>query len=218
MKLFGSSFSPFVRKVLAYAAERGIDLEMIQTTLNTTDPDFLRASPLRKMPALTDGDFAISDSTAILTYLEGKFPENALTPSDPADRARAVWFEELADTVMSTVVFKCFFNRVVAPYFLKVEGNETLAIEGESVDLPKILDYLESVVPAPGEFLVGGKLSIADIAVASMFVNYDHAQCAVDKAQYPRTYGWVASMHGRSSFAKYIASESRIIEGLRAAA
>lgn len=218
MKLFGSSFSPFVRKVLVYAAERGIELELVQTTLDTTDPDFLRASPLRKMPALTDGDFAISDSTAILTYLEGKFPDGALTPVDPANRARAVWFEELADTVMSAVVFKCFFNRVVAPYFLKTQGNEALAIEGESVDLPKILDYLESVAPAAGVFLVGGKLSVADIAVASMFVNYDHARCAVDKAQYPKTYAWVESMHARPSFAKHIAKESRIIDGLRAAA
>ena len=70
MILYGSSFSPFVRKVLAYAAERGIEMELVQTRLDSADPEFLRASPFRKMPAFTDGDFAISDSTAIITYLE----------------------------------------------------------------------------------------------------------------------------------------------------
>lgn len=218
MKLYGSSFSPFVRKTLAYAAERGLEIELVQTRLDNVDPEFLRASPFRKMPGFTDGDFAISDSTAIITYLEGKYPDGAMTPSDPADHARAVWFEEMADTVMSPVVFKCFFNRIVAPFFLKQPGNEELAVEGESVDLPKVLDYLETVVPAPGGYLVGGKLSVADISVASFFVNYEHAQCAVDRKKYPKTYAWVAEMHKRPSFAATIASESKIIAGMRAAA
>ena len=218
MKLFGSSFSPFVRKVLAYSHERGIELEVVQTGLGNTDPEFRRASPFGKMPALTDGDFGISDSTAIITYLEGKFPDGAMTPADPAERARAVWYEEFADTIMSGVTAKCFFNRVVAPFFLKMEGNEALAIEGESVDLPKVLDYLEGVAPAPGKFFVGEKLSVADLAIATMFVNYDHALCAVDKSKYPNIYGWVAVMHSRPSFARYIESESAVIERFRSAA
>lgn len=217
MKLYGSSFSPFVRKVLAYISERGLDVELVQTTLSNADLEFLRASPFGKMPGFTDGDFAISDSTAIITYLEGKFPDGSMTPASPQDRARVVWYEEMADTMMSVVTFKCFFNRVVAPFFLRQPGNEALAIEGESVDLPKILDYLETVVPAAGDFFVGGKLSVADLSIASMFVNYEHALCAVDKTQYPKTYAWVAAMHARPSFAPYIESESKVLTGIRAA-
>lgn len=149
MILFGSHFSPFVRKVLVYAAEKGIELEVRNIGLGSDDPDFKAASPLGKMPGFQDGDFRISDSTAIITYLEAKQPTPSLTPASPEDRARAVWFEEFADTVMSMVVFKCFFNRIVAPIFLKQEGNEALAVEGETKDLPPLLDYLESVVPMP---------------------------------------------------------------------
>lgn len=218
MKLYGSSFSPFVRKVLAYVAERGLEVELVQTALNNDDPEFRRASPFGKMPAFVDGDFAISDSTAIITYLESKYPDGAMTPTDPADASRAIWYEEMADTLMSGIVFKCFFNRVVAPFFLRQEGNEALAVEGETVDLPKILDYLESVAPAPGGFLVGGRLSVADLAIASMMVNYEHAMCAVDKGQYPKIYAWADAMHKRPSFASYIASESKILERIRTAA
>lgn len=218
MKLYGSSFSPFVRKVLVYAAERGIEMEVVQNRLGDPDPEFRRASPLGKMPGFTDGDFAISDSTAIITYLEGKYPEGAMTPADPADHARVIWYEEVADTVLSGVVFKCFFNRVVAPFFMQQPGNEELAIEGETIDLPRILDYLETIAPAPGAFLVGDKLSVADISVASMFVNFEHAQCAVDKAEYSKIYAWVAEIHQRPSFAQYVESESRTIARIRAAA
>lgn len=211
MILFGSSFSPFVRKVMVACAEKGLEYEMRNIGLGSPDPEFKAASPFGKMPGFADGDFRISDSTAILAYLEAKHPAPALTPASPEDKARVVWFEEFADTIMSTVVFKCFFNRVVAPLFMKQEGDEALAVEGETQDLPKLLDYLETVVPDAGQFLVGGTLSVADISVATMFVNYDHARCAVDKSLYSRTYAWVDSMHARPSFAGIIAKERKAL-------
>lgn len=215
MKLYGSSFSPFVRKVMVYCAERGLDYELENITLDAVDPEFLRASPLRKMPAMTDGDFAVSDSTAILTYLEKKYPDGALTPSNAEDAARTVWFEEFADTLMSVVVFKCFFNRVVAPLFQRKPGNADLAAEGEEVDLPKLLDYLETAVPDVGGFLVGDRLGIADIAVASMAVNFDHVCDGVDWNRWPRTRAWLDSVHARPSFAAIIAKELTILAKLR---
>ncbi len=217
MILYGSSFSPFVRKVMVYGAEKGLAFETKNIGLGSDDADFKRASPLSKIPALADGDFAIADSTAIITYLEVKHPAPALLPAGAEDRARTIWFEEFADTVMSQVVFKCFFNRVVAPLFQKVPGDEALAVEGETQDLPKILDYLETVVPDAGGFLVGDGITVADIAVASPFVNFDHAPCAVDKTRYPRTYAWVASIHARDSFAPIIAMEQRAIARARGA-
>ncbi|MEY3984796.1 MAG: hypothetical protein RLZ59_241 [Pseudomonadota bacterium] len=214
MILFGSSFSPFVRKVMVAAAEKGIDLPVQNVRIGDQNPDFRRASPFGKMPAFADGDFAVSDSTAIFTYLEAKYPTPALLPADPADRARAIWFEEFADTMMSTIVYKCFFNRVVGPLFMKQPGNEAMAVEGETKDLPPLLAYLEGVVPEPGQFLVGNSLSIADISVAAMFVNFDHARCAVDRSHYPRTYAWVAAVHARPSFAPIIATERKILASL----
>lgn len=211
MILFGSSFSPFVRKVMVYASEKGLELPVKNVVIGDQNPDFRRASPFGKMPAFTDGDFAISDSTAIITYLEAKHPSPAMLPAEPESRARVIWFEEFADTIMAAIVFKCFFNRVVGPIFLKQGGNEDLAIEGEAVDLPLVLNYLESVAPDAGGFLVGDSLTLADIAVASPFVNYDHARCAVDKAAYPRTYAWLEHIHARPSFAGIIAKECQIL-------
>jgi glutathione S-transferase len=74
------------------------------------------------MPGFRDGDFAISDSTAIITYLEAKFPNPALIPSEAKSRARTIWYEEFADTILIASMGKLFFNRVVAPRFLGREG------------------------------------------------------------------------------------------------
>jgi glutathione S-transferase len=214
MILYGNSFSPYVRKLLAYIAERGLSVEHKNITGRDNDAEFQRASPFNKMPAFTDGDFAISDSTAIITYLEAKFSASPLLPADPAARARTIWYEEFADTIMSPVVFKCFFNRIVAPKFMNQPGNEAVAVEGETIDLPPILDYLEQVVPASQGFLVGDAMSVADLSVASMFVNYHEANVAFDAAKYPKTVAWIAAMHARPSFAPVIAQEKAILASM----
>ena len=83
MVLYGSTMSPFVRKVAAYAAEKGIDVELQPTGFPNQTAEFLAASPFRKMPAMVDGDFSLSDSSAIIHYLEAKYPEPQLIPVEP---------------------------------------------------------------------------------------------------------------------------------------
>ena len=170
MILYGSTMSPYVRKVAAYAAEKGIELELKPVGIGDPDPQFRAASPLGKMPALVDGDFGLADSSAIIHYLEARFPEPALIPADPQERGRTIWFEEWADTILCACGSKMFFNRIVAPRFLGRDGDLAIAEEAERHELPPLLDYLERVIPVNG-FLVGGRLTLADIAVASPFAN-----------------------------------------------
>ena len=210
MKLFGAPVSPFVRKVLAYAAEKGIDLPLTPLGLGDPNPEFRAASPFRKMPAFSDGDFTISDSTAIITYLEGKVPEPRLIPADPANHARVVWFDEFADTILAGAVGPIFFNRIVSPKFLGVEGDVAAADKAEAEAVPPVYAYLESIIPASG-YLVGDAFSLADIAVASPFVNAEHAGVMPDPATYPKLSAWVATMHARPSFATWIGRERKML-------
>lgn len=209
MILFGSPISPFVRKVAAYAAERQLSLQFVGVGLNDPNPDFQAASPFRKMPAFKDGDFSISDSTAIITYLEAKFPDSALLPADPANRARAIWFDEFADTILSTAGGKIFFNTIVAPKFLGREGDAALIEQGKG-ELPAIYDYLESVLPASG-FVLGDALTLADISIASPFVNLLHCGIKPDASKYPKLSAYLTMMHARPSFAATIAREAKIV-------
>src|SRR6478735_11459608 len=131
MILYGSTMSPFVRKVAAYATEKGIELEIKPTSIGDPDPEFRAASPFRKMPALVDGDYKLADSSAIIHYLEALHPEPALIPADPRERGRVIWFDEWADTLFFACGAKMFFNRVVAPRFLGREGDMAAADAAE---------------------------------------------------------------------------------------
>ena len=72
------------------------------------------------------------------------------------------------------------------------------------------MDYLEAVIPVSG-FLVGDALSLADIAVASPFVNVEHAGVEPNATKYPRLSAWIAEMHARPSFATWIGRERKIL-------
>ncbi|MEO8453928.1 MAG: glutathione S-transferase family protein [Sphingomicrobium sp.] len=211
MILYGSSLSPFVRKVLAYAGEKGIDLELQPTGFPNHSPQYLEASPFRKMPAFRDGDYTLADSSAIIHYLEAKSPQPPLIPSEPALRGKTIWFEEFADTIACAAVGKIFFNRIVAPRFMGREGDEEAARACERDDLPPMLDYLERTVPDLGEFLVGDRITLADIAVASPFVNFQHTNTKVDSSRYPRTVAYLNSILSRPSFAHWIERETAFL-------
>jgi glutathione S-transferase len=51
-------------------------------------PEFLAVNPRGKVPAITDGDFALWESAVIVEYLEERFPERPLLPADARERAR----------------------------------------------------------------------------------------------------------------------------------
>ena len=206
MIVYGASLSPYVRKTLAYVAEKGLEVELKPSSPFQPDEEFLAASPFRRIPAFKDGDFTISDSTAIITYLEAKHPEPPLLPADPKSRARTIWFEEFADTILIGCMGKMFFNRIIAPRFLGQTGDQEAADKAEKEELPPIIDYVERVIPASG-FLVDDRLTLADLAVASPFVNLEHLGVKVDPAKHPKTAGFVAAMHARPSFAGMIAQE-----------
>src|SRR5436190_1053679 len=97
MIIYGSSMSPFVRKTIVFATEKGMDFEVQPTGSD----EFRKASPFGKMPGFKDGDFLISDSTAIVTYLEAIQPDPNLIPVEPKARARTIWYEEYGDTIVA---------------------------------------------------------------------------------------------------------------------
>ena len=217
MILYGSSLSPFVRKVLAFAAEKGIEIELKPTGEAPGQPgaDFLAASPLRKMPALVDGDFRLADSSAIINYLDALHPEPNLIPTEPRARGRTIWFEEYGDTILMGCGGKIFFNRVVAPRFLGREGDQSIADAAEREELPPILTYLESQIPESG-FLVDDRITLADLAIASPLANLPYMGMRIDEERYPRLGRYASAILARPSFAPWIERETAMLAKIAA--
>jgi glutathione S-transferase len=190
VQIIGSYLSPYVRKVLAVLHLKGIAYQIDPIVPFYGNEAFSQISPLRRIPVYSDGKVTLCDSTVICEYLEDRHPAPALHPREPADRARARWLEEYADTRMGEVIIWRLFNQVaINPRVFGVPTDEAVLRKALDEELPNVLDYLEAQLPAQG-FLFG-EIGVADIAIAAFFRNTAFSRYKVDAARWPRTAAFV---------------------------
>lgn len=202
------NLSPFVRKTRAALAEKGIECENVPVLPGGGgDPNWRGMSPLGKIPVFEEDDgFTIPDSSVIIAYLERTRPEPALYPADPRDCARALFLEEYADTKLGEAITTPFAERIVVGRFVGGEPDEE-KVRAALDQIPDLFDYLEAQIAEGAEGIIGGRFSIADIAIASPFVNFQHAGEKIDAERWPRLASYIATVHARPSFKALIAEE-----------
>jgi len=184
IKLYGANASPFVRKVMAVLAMKQLPYEHIPSMPFSGDQELAKVSPLSKVPALIDGDLNIADSKVICRYLESAYPEVPVYPTETQERARADWLEEYGGTVLAEAAAGIFFQRFMVPNVFKRPVDEEAVDAIINKSLPPLLDYVEGEVPA--EDFIFGDLTVADLALASPFVNAGYAQYQIEAARWPK--------------------------------
>jgi glutathione S-transferase len=195
--LIGSPVSPYVRKVLAACAIKGVKVELDPISPMYGNDDFERISPLRRVPVWLEGDLVLCDSSVIVQYIEETRPGPSLWPADPVQRAKARWLEEFADTRLFDVLgWRLFFQIALKPRFFGTEADPDMVEHARDVELPQILDYLESQTPETG-FLLGA-LSMADLSVAPAFLNAGAVQINVDPNRWPRVAAWLERVNAET--------------------
>jgi glutathione S-transferase len=211
--LHGVNASPFVRKVRVALAEKGIAYELRPLMPMAPPPEYLKISPLGKIPCFQDGDFTLPDSSCIIAYLERTHPRPALYPEDAKQYGRALFLEEYCDTRLIETLGPVFFQRVIRKRILKQEPDEALARKKIDEEAPRVFDWLEGQL-GDAEWLVGPRFGIADIAAGSPFVNFAHAGEAVDAKRWPRLAAYVERVHARPSFKGCLEEERAAFKSL----
>ena len=216
LTVIGGNVSPFVRKVRVALAEKGVDYELESVNPFSPPEGFREISPLGKIPAFRDGDRTLADSSVICAYIERTHPSPALYPADPYEFARTLWFEEYMDAGFVPVAGpKVFFPLVLSPLMSGKQPDEAEPLRAAAEELPPFFDYLEGQL-GENEYFAGGQLTLADISVASPFVNLRHAGVAPERARWPKLRGFLDRLLARPSFKACIEEESPIF-GKRAA-
>ena len=91
MKLYGYYRSSATYRLRIILNAKGLDWDYQAVNLlegEQTAAEFKALNPLGLVPILDTGDATLAQSPAIAEYLEERFPEPALLPPDPVDRAR----------------------------------------------------------------------------------------------------------------------------------
>jgi len=206
IRIIGNHVSPYARKVFLALDHKSVDYEIDPIVPFFGDDEFTRLNPLRRIPVLIDGDLVIPDSTVICEYLDDRYPEKPLYPADPAQRARARWLEEFADSRLGDVmIWKLFFQRNVKPRVWKQETDEEQVAAVVTRDLPEIMDWLEPQAPVAG--FVFDDLSMIDLTFASFFRNAALAGWTSDATRWPRIAAWIDHVWATPLFARSVMLE-----------
>ena len=179
-----------MRKVLACLNLKGLAYEVDPITPFFGNDAFERLSPLRRIPVLVDGDFAISDSSVICAYLDEAYPGHPLFPADARDRARARWLEEYRrHAARRRVHLELLLPEDRAPAGVGRAGRRGADRESRARGHSRRARLPRAQLPADG-FLFG-EIGAADIAIASFFSNGAYAGFEIDAARWPRTQAFV---------------------------
>ena len=145
-------------------------------------------------------DLVLTDSSVICAWIDEEYTGHPLLPAAPADRARARWLEEYADSRLGDLfIWGLFYQKCVCPLVWGEPGDQARIEKTLAEGAPAALDYLEGELPESGWLF--GEIGIADIAIASFFRNADYADFAIDAGRWPRTAGFVARALDHPCFA-----------------
>jgi len=204
MKLFYHPVSTTSRPVVLFAAESGIDLDYQVVDLFTGEqykPEYSAINASHQVPVLDDGDFRLTESSAILKYLADKKGSPAY-PADPRKRAR---INERMDW-FNTGFYRDFSYGFVYPQIFpfmrrsddKVQAATVAWGREKALSWLKVLD--ESLIGPKQGFLCGNDITIADHLGAMMVSSGEAIRCNL--AAYPNISRWLGNMKALKSWAK----------------
>ena len=169
MKLHGFAFAPNPRKVLTYLREKGIPFEYVSVSIPAGEhrqPAFTAKNPMQGLPLLElDDGTVLTESLAIIEYLEEIFPAPPMIGRTPLERQRVRAMERLCEMSILMRVGRIFRNS--HPMFAGPSQMPALA-EQARAELPGVLAIIDRMV-ADREFVAGASPTIADCTLFAAF-------------------------------------------------
>jgi glutathione S-transferase len=203
MKLHFHPISTTSRCVLLFAADEKVDLEPRVVDLFTGEhlqPPYSALNPSQQVPVLEDGDFVLTESSAILKYLGDKV-RSAAYPADLRERARINERLDWLYTGFSRDLLYGFVYPQIFPHHKRPDDAvqaATLAWHGErAARWLKILD--ENVIGPSSTYLCGDRISLADYAAIAMLTAGEIVH--IDYSRWRNISRFVAAMKARPTFA-----------------
>jgi len=160
LKLYNENSSPFASRVRIQIYHKKIPVEICAPPGGLRTETYRKLTKLGLVPALDTGDRIISESLAIMEYLEDCYPENPLRPETAGDKAHMRMISLFHDLNVQPVLGKIFRG------FMKPDIDQQ-AIITSSEKLAEVLIRLEGIMS--DDYASGSELSIADCVLVPGF-------------------------------------------------
>lgn len=156
--------SPYAMSVFVTLREKSLAFDTLTVDLDAAQQhaaDFAQLSLTQRVPTLVEGDFALSESSAITEYLEQAYPQTPVYPADPKQRARArqvqAWLRsDLLPIRQERSTMVVFYGQKMPP--LSPDAEAAAA---------KLISAAHTLLAGNSPYLFG-EWSIADVDLAVM--------------------------------------------------
>jgi glutathione S-transferase len=198
MKFYYNPMSNNCRRALATILFNGrTDIEMEVLDFKAGDlkkPEFLAVNPNGKIPALSDGDFSLWESNAIMQYVSS---DSSLWPPDKSryDIARwQFWTSAHFGPALGTIAYE----RLMKPHHGMGDTDEA-KVEEAMTNFNGFAAVLDGALEGK-DYLVNDSLTLADFSVASELTYAVPA--GVDLAPYPNIQRWLGNLDTVEAWSK----------------
>jgi RNA polymerase-associated protein len=193
LTIYDAPRCPYCARVRIQLAEKGIDHDLVPLDLDDR-PEFIKVlnPPAGRVPVLEEGAFVLPESPVIMEYLEERFPEPSLLPSDPGARALARLLVYRFDDYLGDPYYDIYFDRPA----------------GSAARLHEALSGLETRL-ASTPFLAGDAYGLADIAYVPWIFRTE-SRLRFDLGLYPAIRDWADRLSERPA----VAAEREVVTAL----
>ncbi len=193
MKLHWHPFSIFPRRVQIALREKGVPYSEALVDLPGgahRAAAFRRLNPFGQVPVIEDGDLVLSESIAILEYLEERHPTPPLLPADPVGRALARQLMLWSGDYLAPA-----WKAWMAVHFVPGTRADDPAVAQGRTDVAAHLDVLAERL-AGHDWLVGD-YSLADVCYAPFVTTFPMVGLGDLLADRPAVRAWVERLNAR---------------------
>jgi len=200
MKAYVFAGAPNPRKLIVYLREKGLDIPLesvdILSGANRT-PEFLKKNPLGGLPVLElDDGSHLTESLAIIQYLEELHPTPPMIGTSPVERARVRELERICELGVLSSVAQIFQN--THPFMAGRFKQSPDAADNGRTRLANTLKVLDATIGGSRKFVAGSRPTIADCTLLAGLEFAEFAQVPLDPA-FKNVTRWYAGFKERPS-------------------
>ena len=214
MKIYYHPASTTSRPLMLFAAEESVNVDFELVDLFTGahyKDEYTAINPNRLVPVLEDGDFRLTESSAILKYLADKVK----SPRYPAELRARARVNERMDWI-NTQVCRDFAYGFVYPQIFPMHRRSSDEAQAATIAWGReraatwlgVLD--RNLLGSENRYLCGNELTISDYFGAPFVALGDTVRCGY--ANYPNVARWLATMKALPSWRKV----NEVIDGYAA--
>jgi glutathione S-transferase len=192
LKLYYARPSIYARPVWLALLEKQLPFELIPVDLGGAqfEPEFLALNPFGHIPVLVDGDLRVIESLAILDYLEARYPDVSLLPTDAVELARVRMVQLVALNELLPAVVKLLMDD-------KSASAPSSDLEYAQLRAINTLSFLEDLL-GDRLYFAGEQLTLAEIVAGTLVDKLPDLGVAL--TNYPRLEAWSERLMSRPTW------------------